>query len=491
MSQNKQLPNSHILTAEEITSLRRATAGGLQKRNYAIMLLLSSGMKPYEVVALNLEDVQGDQLVLSGQTDQTKTIGLSDDAAKAVTDYIQNARDDTAAADKQALFLSRQNRRMTASAVYNLVHNCLDNAELNSELFLQKAAGTRKTISNSSGRTSARNPSLQRRDDPQILRDFLAYHETIKGHSARTVAEYRLDLRMFLRFMKLIKNEMPCDTPLEEISIQDVDLDFIRTISLSDVYDYLSYLANDRLRPGSAESPEYGIEAAARARKLSSIKAFYKYLTVRTKQLEENPVQDLEFPKVRKALPKFLTLEQATSLLHAVHGRNEKRDYAILLIFLDCGIRISELVGLNVSDVYSDRLRVVGKGNKERIVYMGEPCAEAIQDYILNERDDSQTVDSRPLFLSQQNRRISTAMVHSMIKKYLLEAGLDASQYSAHKLRHTAATLMLQNGVDVRTVQEVLGHENLNTTQIYTHIEDSALKIAAEANPISRIKKQN
>ncbi len=331
---------------------------------------------------------------------------------------------------------------------------------------------------------------MERRDDcPQILRDFLSYHENIKGQSAKTVAEYHLDLRMFLRFMKLMKNDMPYDTPLDAISIKDVDLEFIRSITLSDVYHYLSYLANDRVKFPDTASEDTGISAAARARKLSAIKAFYKYLTVRTKQLEENPVQDLEFPKVRKSLPRYLTLEQATALLQSVHGRNEKRDYAILMIFLNCGVRISELVGLNVTDIYEDRLRVMGKGNKERIVYMGQACKDAIDDYLHNERDDSQANDKRPLFLSQQNRRISTAMVHSLVKKHLLEAELDASKLSSHKLRHTAATLMLQNGVDVRTVQEVLGHENLNTTQIYTHIEDTSLKIAAEANPLSKLKK--
>jgi site-specific recombinase XerD len=331
---------------------------------------------------------------------------------------------------------------------------------------------------------------MERRDDcPQILRDFLSYHENIKGQSAKTVAEYHLDLRMFLRFMKLMKNDMPYDTPLDEISIKDVDLAFIEKISLSDIYDYLSYLANDRVKFPDTASADTGISAAARARKLSAIKSFYKYLTVRTKQLDENPVQDMEFPKVRKALPKYLTLEQSMTLLQSVHGRNEKRDYAILMVFLNCGVRISELVGLNLTDIYEDRLRVVGKGNKERIIYMGEACKAAIDDYVENERDDSKCDDKRPLFLSQQGRRISTAMVHSLVKKHLLEAGLDASQLSSHKLRHTAATLMLQNGVDVRTVQEVLGHEHLNTTQIYTHIEDTSLKIAAEANPLSKLKK--
>ena len=230
----------------------------------------------------------------------------------------------------------------------------------------------------------------------------------------------------------------------------------------------------------------YGICASSRARKLSAIKSFYKYLTIRTKQLQENPVADLEYPKLRKSLPKYLTLEESSRLLQAVSGPNEKRDYAILMLFLNCGIRRSELVGLNLTDVYEDRIRVVGKGNKERFVYFGSACRKAIDSYLL-ERNEKILTDNRALFGSRNGNRISVEAVHRLVKKALLQAGLDSTQFSAHKLRHTAATMMLSGGVDVKTVQEVLGHENLNTTQIYTHIENTELKLAAEANPLSKL----
>ena len=323
-------------------------------------------------------------------------------------------------------------------------------------------------------------------DAPQILKDFLTYHENIKGQSPRTISEYYLDLRMFLRFIRLMRNDMPINTPLEDMPIRDVDLEFIRSITTSEIFDFLSYLANDR--PLNPDSPytEYGIESASRSRKLSAIKSFYKYLTVRTKQLTENPVADLEYPKLRKSLPKYLTLSQASALLQAVSGQNAKRDYAILMLFLNCGIRRSELVGLNLSDVYEDRIRVVGKGNKERIVYFGSACHKAIEAYMV-ERNEMVLSDNRALFGSRNGNRISVTAVHRLVEKALLKAGLDATQFSAHKLRHTAATMMLSGGVDVKTVQEVLGHENLNTTQIYTHIESTELKIAAEANPLSKL----
>lgn len=323
-------------------------------------------------------------------------------------------------------------------------------------------------------------------DCPQILRDFLTYHETIKGQSQLTISEYYLDLRMFLRFIKLMRNDMPVQTRLDDIDIRDIDIGFIAKIRTSDIFDFLSYLANDRNPNPDASVPDYGISASSRARKLSSLKSFFKYLTVRTKQLTENPVADLEYPKLRKSLPKYLTLEQSAALLQAVSGQNQERDYAILMLFLSCGIRRSELVGLNLTDVYEDRIRVVGKGNKERFVYFGSPCRKAIDNY-LPIRQKMVLTDNRALFGSRNGNRISTDAVHALVKKAFLKAGLDATQFSAHKLRHTAATMMLSGGVDVKTVQEVLGHENLNTTQIYTHIENTELKIAAEANPISRL----
>ena len=328
---------------------------------------------------------------------------------------------------------------------------------------------------------------MQRYSDcPQVLREFLIYHENIKGQSPLTISEYYLDLRMFLRFIRLMRCDMPINTQLDDINIKDVDLAFIQEIDTSDIFDFLSYLANDRQTNSEHAAPEYGISASSRARKLSAIKSFYKYLTVRTKQLTENPVADLEYPKIRKSLPKYLTFEQSASLLQAVSGQNEKRDYAILMLFLNCGIRRSELVGLNLTDVYEDRIRVVGKGNKERFVYFGSACRKAIDAYLV-ERNQKVLSDNRALFGSRDNNRISVTAVHRLVKKALLQAGLDSTQFSAHKLRHTAATMMLSGGVDVKALQEVLGHENLNTTQIYTHIENTELKIAAEANPLSKL----
>ena len=323
-----------------------------------------------------------------------------------------------------------------------------------------------------------------RSDAPKILRDFLIYHETIKGHSQGTVDEYFLDLRTFFRFLKLRRGLAPQGADLEEIGIEDVDLAFVRAVTLSEVYEYLAFLSRDRVKNARSRDAAHGISASSRARKIASIKSFYKYLTVKANLLEENPVQDLDSPKIPKTLPRYLSLKESERLLASVDSRNRERDYCILCIFLNCGLRISEIVGLNLSDIRTDHLRVVGKGNKERVVYLNDATADAINRYLLVRKNEP-AIDKSALFLSNRKTRISREAVHNMVKKSLLRAGLDASKYSAHKLRHTAATLMLQNGVDVRTLQELLGHEHLNTTQIYTHVDSSDLRIAAAANPLS------
>ena len=314
---------------------------------------------------------------------------------------------------------------------------------------------------------------------PQVLREFLVYHDTIKGQSQRTVDSYFMDLRTFTRYLYVARDLVPRDTALEDIDIRGADLDFYGRVTLTEVYDFLAYLSRDR-----------ELNAASRARMITSLKGFYRYLTVKTKQLTVDPVQDLDTPKLQKSLPHYLTLEESRRLLSAVDGKNRERDYCILCLFLNCGLRISEMVGLNLADIRSDSLLIHGKGNKERVVYLNDACVEALNAW-LSIRKDIATTDKKAVFLSSRRKRVSVDAIQVMVHKTLLKAGLDASQISPHKLRHTAATLMLQNGVDVRTLQELLGHESLNTTQIYTHIANAELKKAAAANPLANFGPAN
>ncbi len=326
-----------------------------------------------------------------------------------------------------------------------------------------------------------------RDEAPQILCDFLSYHESIKAHSQKTVDEYFLDLRNFFRYIKQSRDRSLRDLELDQISIMDVDINLIRTISLTDVYSYLTYLSRDRARQPNSNKTKYGLNASTRARKIATLRSFFNYLTQKVHLLDSNPIKDLDSPKLKKTLPRYLTLDESVELLDSVDGAYKERDYCILTLFLNCGLRISELIGLDLTDIQGDALRVLGKGNKVRIVYLNDACKAALERY-LAVRCPISGRDQDALFLSSRDQRISRSTVHALVKKHLSQAGLDSSQYSSHKLRHTAATLMLQNGVDVKAVQEVLGHEHLNTTEIYTHIDNEALRVAARANPLGRVK---
>lgn len=326
-----------------------------------------------------------------------------------------------------------------------------------------------------------------RADSPRILLEFLSYHETVKAHSQKTVDEYYLDLRNFFRYMKQLREPELSACEPEQIDIRDIGIEFIRSITLTDVYSYLAYLSRERPQRPNSEKSSKGLSAASRARKVATLRSFFNYLCNKVHLLQENPIQDIDSPKIRKTLPRYLTLDECVQLLEGVDGPNRERDLCILTLFLNCGLRISELIGLNRSDIQDDALRVLGKGDKVRIVYLNQACKNALAAY-LQVRPAVGGKDQDALFVSRNRQRISRATVHSLVKKHLADAGLDSQRYSSHKLRHTAATLMLQNGVDVKAVQEVLGHEHLNTTEIYTHIDNESLRIAAKANPLSHIK---
>lgn len=310
---------------------------------------------------------------------------------------------------------------------------------------------------------------------PEILRDYLVYMETIKGKSHNTIYEYFLDIRSFLRYMLIVKGVVPEETKFEDISIVNINVKFVKKITLSDIYSYFGYINKNRLK------------ASTRARKVSSVRMFFKYLTSKKGVLDINPAGELETPKIKSSLPHYLTLEQSIELLKSIDGDYKERDYAIIVIFLNCGLRLSELVGINLTSIQGGYLRVLGKGNKERMVYLNEACQDAVERY-LEVRPRDGVKDKNALFLSKRLQRISPKTVQWLVKRYLKNAGIDTSEFSTHKLRHTAATLMYRNGVDVRTLQSVLGHANLNTTQIYTHLSNEQLENAAKSNPLSNVK---
>ena len=312
-------------------------------------------------------------------------------------------------------------------------------------------------------------------DMPEIAIEFLNYMLTIKGKSEKTIQEYYYDLRTFFRYIKLTTRPGFKDTDFDSIDVCDITLDDIKKIDLADLYSFMSFTS--RIRENTA---------VTRARKVASLRSFYKYLFSKAKLIEYNPAAELDSPKVVHRLPRYLNVDESIQLLESVEGKNKVRDYAILVLFLNCGLRLSELVGINLSDIRGDTLTVMGKGKKERTIYLNQACLDAIDAY-LRVRPVEGVKDKNALFLSERKQRISPKTVQYLVKKYIGKAGLDTRKYSTHKLRHTAATLMYKHGnVDIRALQSILGHESISTTEIYTHLDDQQLRRAVESNPLSR-----
>lgn len=315
-------------------------------------------------------------------------------------------------------------------------------------------------------------------DCPSFLQEFLFYMLTIRGHSEKTVHAYYIDLRTFFRYIKISKSQGELASEFTDMPIDDLTLDTMREVTLSDVYSFLTYVMSDRAN-----------NSRTRARKVSSIRGLFKYLTTKSGKLSENPVKDLELPTSKKSLPKYLTLEESMQLVSHVTTSHPQRDYCILILFLNCGMRLSELVGINVQDIRENTIRLLGKGNKERIIYLNEACLFALQEYLNIRQTPTASTEKNALFLSSRGKRISARRVQQIVDECLQLAGLSSKEYSPHKLRHTAATLMYQHGdVDIRVLKEILGHSNLATTELYTHVSDRQIENAANRSPLSKIK---
>ena len=323
---------------------------------------------------------------------------------------------------------------------------------------------------------------IEREKNPEYLNSFLDYMVTIQNKSQNTVKEYNYDLAIFLKFIK-IYFKLTEETDISQIEYSDISIDIIKKIKLDDLHAFLAYLTTN-----------FHSKAATRSRKVSSLRMFFNYLCLK-KIIEINPTQNLETPKLDKRLPKYLSLEQSKKLLDIASdedNRNNERNYAITTLFLNCGMRLSELVGINIKDInFSEcQLNVIGKGNKERTIYLNKACMKAINNYLTVRPKEGVKKDTKnsheALFLSERRQRISRRNVQDIIYKELKQAGLDTNKYSVHKLRHTAATLMYQYGdVDIRALQELLGHESISTTEIYTHVSNKQVREAVNSNPLA------
>lgn len=319
------------------------------------------------------------------------------------------------------------------------------------------------------------------KNTPLLLEDYLNYMETIKGVSPNTAKEYFFDLRTFFRFLKTRYKLTDENIEFNNIDTSDIDIDFIKKINIRDLHAYISFADKKRLNNNSTKS-----------RKVASLRSFFKYLYSTINVIENNPALALEFPKTESRHPTYLTLEQCEHLLDIVlDNKNEeyrKRDYAIIMLFLNCGLRLSELSSIDIDKIKdNDILSIIGKGNKERTIFINEACILSIKEYLAVRPENIS--DKKAMFISKRKNRMSNRAIQHMIDKYLDKAGFDTTIYSTHKLRHSAATLMYKYGnVDIRALQEILGHESVATTQIYTHIDNERLREAVKSNPLSTRK---
>lgn len=317
---------------------------------------------------------------------------------------------------------------------------------------------------------------------PTFLRDYFNYLITVKAVSPNTITAYRSDLVLFLRYLKFSQNPHIISPSMDfnDIPIKDFTISQLKDLKLTDFYSFLTYLETAR------ENGNY-----AKARKVASIKSLFNYLTSKVKSLPFDPTVDLESPKLGKRSPIYLTLDESKDLLNATKSRdkNSQRDFCIITLFLNCGLRLSELCSIDINKIKGDTLSIVGKGNKERTIYLNKASLKSINSYLpfRNEIQDKIIFeDKNALFISGKNRRINKRTVERIVKKYVGIAGLDRDKYTPHKLRHTSATLMHKHGgVDIRSLQEILGHENIATTQIYTHVDNDRLRKAINSNPLS------
>ena len=316
-----------------------------------------------------------------------------------------------------------------------------------------------------------------------LIDDFLDYMKATKGSSDNTIREYYYDIIIFVRFIKRRKNLSEGIENFDDIPVEDITPEILESVTKQDIYAYNAFLERERK-----------ISNRSKFRKISSVRSFYNYLYSKIEVIKKNPIIDIDMPKIEKTLPVYLTLDESLNLLKTIEKSKmklvyKKRDYAIVTLFLNCGMRLSELSGINISHLKEDNtLKVIGKGNKERTIYLNEASVYAIQEYLKLRPQ----IEDDALFLSMREQRMSNRSIQHMIEKHMKNSGLDTNKYSVHKLRHTAATLLYEYGnADIRSLQEILGHESVNTTEIYTHVNKKSLKKMVESNPLANIKDEN
>lgn len=304
-------------------------------------------------------------------------------------------------------------------------------------------------------------PYPYKEESPPVLYEFISYLDVERGYSNMTIYNYFIELRMFFRYMKCEKEHIPLDS-WETVDITSINLPFIQACTRQDIVGFLSWVTLEKGNSGSA-----------RNRKLAVLKSFYHFLMVMDYSSDKVMMQIFS-TKTPKTLPKYLEEESIEALLSAINGIFWIRDTAIILLMLSAGLRVSEVASLNLASIKADSVSVLGKGNKERQVYLSQSTQESLEEYLAVRPP----LEEPALFLSQRNRRLTVRSIQASTQKYLKKIGKD--DYSCHHLRHTAATQLMKQEVNLREIQEILGHESIQTTSIYTHVSNEDLRQVAK-----------
>lgn len=323
------------------------------------------------------------------------------------------------------------------------------------------------------------------------LNSFSLYLKEICYFEDSSILSYQYDVIIFLKFIKCLFNpeDIPDTISYESIEIEDITLDMLRQVTSKEIHAFLYFLAENDYKPTS------------RCKKFYVLCNFFNYLYQEKRVIFHNPTSTIDFNKDNEKIPIYLSKKKLKKLFTTFRGEQSsqlaKRDYCILVLISSLGLRIQEVVNIDLTDfnLETGKIKILGKGSKERLLYLNESCVKALRDYLtirsdISKKNKDEINANQALFITKRGNRISRRSIEYIVEQRVSLAGLDSNMYSAHKLRHTAATLMYQDGTDILVIQEILGHSSISSTEIYTHTQDKDIKRAINHNPLAHFAKE-
>lgn len=313
-------------------------------------------------------------------------------------------------------------------------------------------------------------------ENPKFLNDFLNYCIAIKNFSNDYIANINSTCKQFLFFINNLNTN-------QFSNINEMDINCIRKLSKEEIYEFVYYLGEKNYKPDSILT------------KIHELQSFLNYLYESNYHLFQNPTKELKSLNLKrnkdKKIPNVLSVDECKILLKSTLNSKDKnniRDYTILTLFLNTGIRLSELISIDINkiDFIDKKIIVFGKGKKERTIYLTNSSIDSLKKYLKVRGEEKH--QEKALFISNKNNRMSSCTVENVLKKRLQEANINFEKYSIHSLRHTFATFLSKDGVDLKIIQTILGHSNIDTTKIYTKIFDKEVKNIMNMSPLANTK---